>query len=825
MPTVNDVLIVANTFDRAGFPASPAAGGNHTEPIHLRYRNNPDGSIRWVWPSGSRTANCLRFYHQGTRRARIASRVIRRLFSNGLAGLFGNGRLTIYTDTATVAHIRQQLGSDYAVFTGTKGPNRKSLIWHNTPEGGIFIKVALTPQAEQLLDVEENTLSALQQLPIKTFTFPHCNRSGATCLTLTDLSASTAPGRSDIQSSLLEELHRLTARRYRIADTPWWQSATKQLAELQQSTDNRIPHGFIRKLDHLLSSIDTNRYVVCTRAHGDLTPWNMTPGAPKPGLFDWELSQPAAPAFRDAIHFVFQTGILLDREEMIFILNDVRHLALSGWIKDAVARDDIDFPLHLKLYLLTNCIYYLHLYSRQEAWHVQVHWLLAGWNDALNSLLVHENLLTPRQLVAMDLFDILGNEQYVALKWMQEKPEDLSLSSDIDICAGREVVRTLEKRLLRHPLVTDRRIQRTSFKNQYILLFENGSLLSIDLVRRFKRRQLDYLAAAQVLNGTRRNAAGVHLPSVSMDFAYTWLFYLLNHASVPERHRTRFLSADANDQQQLAVWFASWQLADATWREAMNYTGELHTAALCRLKKAPANTGWNGVRNSVQYITDTLRHLFGNNGLVVTFSGVDGAGKSTVIEQTRELVEKQLRRKVVVLRHRPSLLPILSAWKEGKQAAEKQAAGRLPRQGKNNGRLSSLLRFAYYYTDYLLGQFYVRMRYVRRGYVVIYDRYYFDFISDGRRSNISLSPDFARWFYRFLLKPDLNFYLYADAETIVRRKQELDKPTIKQLNDSYLMLFYLLAHRYVRSKYIPIDNKQLSDTMGVVMEQIKMEMI
>ena len=123
---------------------------------------------------------------------------------------------------------------------------------------------------------------------------------------------------------------------------------------------------------------------------------------------------------------------------------------------------------------------------------------------------------------------------------------------------------------------------------------------------------------------------------------------------------------------------------------------------------------------------------------VIGLTGTGGAGKSTVIENIKYKIEKQLRKRVVVLRHRPSLLPILSAYTKGKKAAEQQAASTLPRMGSNSSVLSSLVRFLYYYFDYVIGQFYVYVKYVLRGYVVIYDRYYYDFINDAKRSNIVL---------------------------------------------------------------------------------------
>ena len=61
-----------------------------------------------------------------------------------------------------------------------------------------------------------------------------------------------------------------------------------------------------------------------------------------------------------------------------------------------------------------------------------------------------------------------------------------------------------------------------------------------------------------------------------------------------------------------------------------------------------------------------------NKNIIITFSGVDGAGKTTILRQFKELLEQKYGRSVIELRHRPSILPILSAVKHGKKKAEQK---------------------------------------------------------------------------------------------------------------------------------------------------------
>jgi len=198
---------------------------------------------------------------------------------------------------------------------------------------------------------------------------------------------------------------------------------------------------------------------------------------------------------------------------------------------------------------------------------------------------------------------------------------------------------------------------------------------------------------------------------------------------------------------------------------------------------------------------------------MLTFSGVDGAGKSTILQEVKEMLQKKYRKKVVVIRHRPSMLPILSAWKYGKEEAERKCVESLPRQGKNKSLVSSFARFAYYYADYIVGQCLVYFKYTLRGYIVLYDRYYFDFIVDGKRSNININKSFIRNLYRFVYKPQLNIFLYASPDVILKRKKELSAKDITQLTDAYTSLFGKLGHA---PQYMCIENIDKGKTMQTI---------
>jgi thymidylate kinase len=207
---------------------------------------------------------------------------------------------------------------------------------------------------------------------------------------------------------------------------------------------------------------------------------------------------------------------------------------------------------------------------------------------------------------------------------------------------------------------------------------------------------------------------------------------------------------------------------------------------------------------------------------VITFSGVDGAGKSSVIQIIKTELES-MGYDVIELRSRPQILPILSSFKYGKINAEESATNTMPRTGSNDSLISSLFRFMYYFSDYIFGQFYLSYKYQKDSTIIIYDRYYFDYIIDPKRANIVLSETLIKFLYKLIFKPDLNIFLFAPANHILRRKNELDEETINNLTLKYKNLFNELNKNNVED-YIAVENISLeyctSDIINLVNKKL-----
>lgn len=735
---------------------------------------NPDGSPRWVWPITSKRPDFLHFYHTGSWKSRVFVWLCHFLFGMGMGKLLARKRIAL-----TACALQSER---WSLFTGTTGPNRKAVL--RREQGGgevVYVKYAIGSEASQSLQREHQALADLAQTRASSFfNVPKGFKQGEWGYGQYNIAGRHSRSPLFLDASIASALCK-------------WMDAhcspnVKAVQTVHYDTD-RFPSSLVQTFEATQRWVIQNPLPVCVWQHGDFTPWNCRVEGEVLQVFDWEMLDKQGVPLGDLFHFVYQQAILVDRLDAAQLhqkIQQMLHLPPVQAFIDAHRLDPRALELH---YLWHTASVYLPLYSKQHQWHLQVSWLLAIWEARMNLLLAHRgwNLRTQ---VLRDLDGVLKSLPHAWMKatvpYLWEVPE----TADIDLCAQKGIAGPLITFFKARSEVHAVRRKNLGKMDQLEVLLLDGSRIDLDLIYTFRRNAVQYLDAAAVLRDALPSEHGICYASAQHDAEYTARFYALNRAQVPEKHRHR-----------------------------LNGFANLQDAAKVRTEVAnlPINRGIRAWGNRIAYFFELLRRMAQRDkAFVVTFSGVDGAGKSTILELVRQKLEKEHRRRVIVIRHRPSVLPILSAWKYGKKGAEEKSMAQLPRQGTNKSSLSSLFRFGYYLMDYLIGQWVVYFRHTLSGTIVLYDRYYFDFILDSRRSNIHLAPGFVSVFYRFVKKPAFNFFLWASPEEILKRKQELDSKTIVELTEAYTRLFEKLGSPGKLPVYRCIENREIQETMEVI---------
>jgi len=125
-------------------------------------------------------------------------------------------------------------------------------------------------------------------------------------------------------------------------------------------------------------------------AHGDFTPWNMYETTNKLHVYDWEMACDDQPLLFDLFHYVFQTNILIRQKDFSTIQKELDQIKKTTQVRQMIREYSIDWNIHFAYYLLYIATYYVPLYIKQKDLHMQAHWLIDVWTEALSTVALHE---------------------------------------------------------------------------------------------------------------------------------------------------------------------------------------------------------------------------------------------------------------------------------------------------------------------------------------------------------------------------------------------------------------------------------------------------
>ncbi len=798
-------------------------GKSHIDPVfkkkHFQYTNNTDGSLRWIF-SKRKISTALSFYSKANLRSKLVAAGLK------MMNLFGirQGKFTVYAkqDLKIETALNSVEFDDYAIFTGSEGYGRTAVVALSANKRIThFAKIAYDEFGKRLIANERLYLKTQHKGTYDFIVTPEVvdqndeNVLITTNVTQNKVRRSTKFGVA--HSHFIATIFRKTRLTYKIALTNYWDRILNNCDFIKNQKVQQELRKLMRLLEQAKQNINTNQYIVTTLSHADFTPWNLKFNKTHIYVYDWEHANTQTPAFFDLFHFHFQTGLLIKKQSYQQILKAIEASCQEIELKYIIEQYDIDIQFYIKLYLLKMISFQAGNMLEKEAFSAMDLKKIKLYEEALASVTVRTTELVHREVFIKEFYAQLKRTPHAMLKFVAGSFEKLSHGSDLDIAVLKGDIKAITHYAKNHLLVNKSSVIHKSFMTIVELFFEDGSYLSIDLIHQFKRKTVEMMPIEPLLVSARPNEHGIMVPAKRFDLEYAFLFYSLNGASIPLKYYQFF---KANTFQNNAFKYIShkYKLVPNAYEDL--FKGQVMDRQTLENKvlKQPFQTLKSKLKNNLNYYKDTAKSILQNRGFIVTLSGVDGAGKSTILEAVQGQIQSQFRREVVLLRHRPAVLPILSSIKYGgSKNAEKRASEKLPRTGTNKSQLSSLLRFAYYYTDYMIGQVYVYFKYIIRGKIVLYDRYYFDFIADCERSNIRMNKKFIKALYRFVTKPKLNVLLWADASVIYSRKQELEPATITRLTQDYKNLFNAYHKKYTSSIYKVIKNVNLDATVNTIM--------
>jgi len=297
--------------------------------------------------------------------------------------------------------------------------------------------------------------------------------------------------------------------------------------------------------------------------------------------------------------------------------------------------------------------------------------------------------------------------------------------------------------------------------------------IHIDVMRRFAWRGVEFFPCRELFE-KQRKLRGISVPHPVHEAFISLLDRVLWGGEVGKKHSQSIASTITEHEQEwsrlLSLTFGSSTaetILKSLRKEDLDYL--LQHQSLLQWKSLLhgflRNPGKN-VSGFLLHYLHQLRNLLRPRGFFVALIGPDGAGKSTIVEG----LDKALLRLHLITRvfhWRPFL------FKPLRDLTRTIVTNQIPKSSETSGTLVSFLRLMYYTADYIIGYFLRVLPVLRRGGIVLFDRYFFDYSVDPERVRTKFLGGMPRFLYRFVPHPDAVFLVQADPETIHSRKPEL----------------------------------------------------
>jgi glycosyltransferase involved in cell wall biosynthesis/thymidylate kinase len=240
-------------------------------------------------------------------------------------------------------------------------------------------------------------------------------------------------------------------------------------------------------------------------------------------------------------------------------------------------------------------------------------------------------------------------------------------------------------------------------------------------------------------------------------------------------------------------------VSDTLWSEVENWFGPSARADVERLlaSDSPALAGpqlaklsrrasaWfrrrHPLRASLAWCLDLWRktqRFFQPTGIFVVLIGPDGSGKSTIAGAVLSELERAFRR-TWRFHWRPSLLPKL------RRSSDETPMDNVPAEKFKYGYGFSLLRFFYYWLDFVIGYWFVIYPKKAQTTLVIGERYFPDMLVHPERYGFRVPIWLMRLAAKCVPSPDLLILLSDEPAVIHARKSELSPAKIAEQIAAY----------------------------------------
>jgi len=310
---------------------------------------------------------------------------------------------------------------------------------------------------------------------------------------------------------------------------------------------------------------------------------------------------------------------------------------------------------------------------------------------------------------------------------------------------------------------------------------------------------------------------GFYVLSPGAEAANLFLKEVLAGFKVKEKYRSRIQDLVKRDEntffQTISVYFSQ-KIAqemlqicfEGRWEDVFKKRRQLwQKLFFTAFSRQPIKQLFWSLRFLWDYFWELVRF---RKGISIAFIGPDGVGKTTICQGFQKRLEKFPFKKIFYYHGRFEFFPQLGKLYNRLIAGGEGIKDKDILTSKKVGNLRALLYLAYYGLEYFLGWPWFLWAKIR-GYIFIFDRYFYDFFANER------FPKLFLFISKIIPRPDLLFAINAKPELIYERKKELTIDEIK----NQLKVFQGPLLEF--TKPIKIENE---GSLEIILDEIEKEL-
>ncbi len=363
------------------------------------------------------------------------------------------------------------------------------------------------------------------------------------------------------------------------------------------------------------------------------------------------------------------------------------------------------------------------------------------------------------------------NITYVVLGDASKLPENIDGDVDFSISMTQyEIINIINKFCQLYYIKLVQVIQHEYTASCYVIKctnLTNDNFIDIDICNDFHRNNRRYLSSDKLISSNYKCINGFFVPEVSVAFIYYFL-KRFGKNDVKEKHlvymKEQLLKEPEKCKQQLQYYFNNVDCKPIIELfTTNNYPTLMNKQNYIRNILHKSKSTQPSLLDRINEIYRKIKRVFYPTGLHIVVLGMDGSGKSSVIEKSLPELASAFRG-IEVEHLRPHLGCIKST--DSKPVID-------PHANPTRNFLMTMIKLMYFWYDYTFGYFLTIRPKLIRSNLVVYDRYFHDLLVDPIRYRFGAPIFLAKFIINLIPQPDLIILLNVSAETAQSRKQEV----------------------------------------------------